>query len=68
MENLKKILQDNLNIEFISATLSSPRSKGGVNKVKVRPLMKKGTLFFQLESFQNNQAFHRNLEPEEAYR
>lgn len=68
MENLKKILQDNLNIEFISATLSSPRSRGGVNKVKVRPLMKKGTLFFQLESFQNNQAFHRNLEPEEAYR
>ena len=57
-----------MNIEFISATLSSPRSKGGVNKVKVRPLMKKGTLFFQLESFQNNQAFHRNLEPEEAYR
>ena len=60
------MLQDNLNIEFISATLSSPRSKGGINKVKVRPLMKKDTLFFQLESFQNNQAFHRNLEPGEA--
>lgn len=66
MENLRDILQDNLNIEFLSATLSNPRSKGGVSKVKVRPLMKKDTLFFQLESFQNNQAFHKNLGPEET--
>lgn len=34
--------------------------------MKVRPLMKKGTLFFQLEEFKGNQAFHRNLPAHEA--
>ena len=66
MENLKILLQDNLNKDFISAVLSNPRTKGGMMKVKVRPLMKKDTLFFQLETFRGNQAFHRNLEPGQA--
>lgn len=66
MENLKTLFQENLNTEFISATLSNPRVKGGLMKVKVRPLLKKGTLFFQLEEFRGNQAFHTNLRPEEA--
>lgn len=66
MENLKILLQDNLNKDFISAVRSNPRTKGGMMKVKVRPLMKKDTLFFQLETFRGNQAFHRNLEPGQA--
>lgn len=66
MEKLKTLFEQNLNTDFISATLSSPRTKGGVMKIKVRPLMKKGTLFFQLEEFKGNQAFHRNLEAEQA--
>lgn len=66
MENLKVLLEESLNIEFISAVLSNPRSKGGIVKAKVRPILKKDTLFFQLETFQNNQAFHKNLEPEAA--
>ena len=66
MENLRTLFEENLNTDFISATLSSPRTKGGVVKVKVRPLMKKGTLFFQLEEFKGNQAFHRNLPADEA--
>ena len=66
MENLRTLFEETLNTDFISATLSSPRTKGGVVKVKVRPLMKKGTLFFQLEEFKGNQAFHRNLPAHEA--
>ena len=66
MENLRKLFEENLNTDFISATLSSPRTKGGAVKVKVRPLLKKGTLFFQLEEFKGNQAFHRNLPADEA--
>ena len=54
MENLRKLFEENLNTDFISATLSSPRTKGGAVKVKVRPLLKKGTLFFQLEEFKGN--------------
>ncbi len=55
-------MQENLNIHFVSAVLSGPREKDGIKKVKVRPLLKKDTLFFQLETFRGNQVFHRNLE------
>ena len=66
MENLRVLLQENLNIDFVSAILSSPREKDGIMKVKVRPLLKKDTLFFQLEIFRGNQAFHKNLEADAA--
>ena len=66
MNELRILLQDNLNIEFISATLSNPRQKEGTVRVKIRPMLKKDKLFFQLESFRNHQAFHQNVGPEEA--
>ncbi|MFR1612277.1 MAG: class I SAM-dependent methyltransferase [Lachnospiraceae bacterium] len=66
MENLKLLLQENLNQEFLAAVLSAPRDKSGVEKVKVRPLLKRGELVFQLESFWNRQAFHENLSAGEA--
>ncbi len=66
MENLRVLLQENLNIDFVSAILSSPREKDGIMKVKVRPLLKKDTLFFQLEIFLGNQVFHKNLTMNEA--
>ena len=62
MNELKILLQDNLNREFISATLSNPRLKDGPVKVKIRPVLKKNQLFFQFETFQNRQAFHKNVE------
>ena len=66
MENLKLLLEENLNQEFLAAVLSAPRDKSGVEKVKVRPLLKRGELVFQLESFCNRQAFHENLSAGEA--
>lgn len=66
MENLRILLQNNLNKDFLSAVLSNPHRKDKVIKVKVRPLMKKDTLFFQLEIFLGNQVFHKNLEPAQA--
>ena len=66
MNELRELLQDNLNIEFITATLSNPRRKDGPVKIKVRPLLQKEHLVFQLELFQNNQAFHRNADSQKA--
>lgn len=66
MENLKTLLNEQMNIEFMSAVLSGSRVKDGTTKVKVRPLMKKDTLLFQVEIFRGNQAFHKNLSSEEA--
>ena len=66
MENIKKLLCETLNIDFIQAILSNPRTKEGIIKVKVRPVMMKDRLFLQLESFSKTQAFHENLEPDAA--
>ncbi len=66
MEELRELLTEQLNIDFISAVLSSPRTKGGMTKIKVRPLKKGEELIFQIEVFQNNQAFHSNLTADEA--
>lgn len=66
MNELRKLLQDNLNTDFLSAVLSNPRDKTRANKVKVRRVMHKGEPAFQLESFWNNQAFHENLKADAA--
>jgi len=41
MNELSKLLQENLNIEFISATLSNPKKKDDVQKTCTE---KRGTL------------------------
>ncbi|MDE6829062.1 MAG: SAM-dependent methyltransferase, partial [Lachnospiraceae bacterium] len=66
MEELRKILRGNLNIGFRSAVLSNPREKGKAVKVKIRPLLQKEKLLFQLEQFRNNQVFHRNADSGET--
>ena len=66
MEEIRAILAQCLTIDLISGILSNPRQKGGVTKGKIRPMLVKEQLIFQLETFQNNQAFHENLNTEEA--
>lgn len=66
MEELRKLLVECLNIDFLGATLSSPKDKDGISKIKVRPLLMKGNLVFQCELFKKNQAFHENYEADEA--
>ena len=66
MNELRLLLQENLNSEFISAVLSNPRDREKASKIKVRPLLKKGKIIFQIETFRNNQAFHENLLEKEA--
>ena len=66
MQEIREILEKSLNIELIGATISNPKDKNGVTKVKVRPILKQDTLFIQCEEQKNNQAFHKNYEPAEA--
>ena len=62
MQEVKNLLESSLNIDFLGATLSNPKDKNGITKVKVRPILKQGELYFQCESHKNNQVFHENLE------
>lgn len=66
MQEIKSLLDQSLNIDFLGATLSNPKDKGGVTKVKVRPILKKDVLLFQCEEHKNNQVFHNNYEVAEA--
>lgn len=66
MNDIKQLLAKSLNIDFVAATLSNPKDKNGVKKVKVRPILKKHVLFFQCEAHKNNQVFHDNYKAEEA--
>lgn len=66
MEEIRKLLEQSLNIDFIGATLSNPKDKNGAHKIKVRPILKKDTLLFQCEEHKNNQVFHNNYEAQKA--
>ena len=68
MEEISRFLTEILNIDFIRGVISNPRDKTGIIKIKVRPLEKKGELFFQMESFTRTQAFHENLSGADACR
>lgn len=68
MDEILRLLPKILNIDFIRGTISNPRDKEGIIKIRVRPLEKKGELYFQLESFTKTQAFHENLTAEDACR
>ena len=66
MNELKNILEQNLNDNFISAVLSNSRDEKLSAKVKVRPVLMKDTRVYQMETFRGNQAFHENLSADEA--
>ena len=66
MKELKELLNNNLNMDFLKATLSNPKEKDGAKKVKVRPILKKNQLLFQCETYRNNQVFHGNYAADEA--
>lgn len=66
MEEVKNLLKECLTIDFITAILSNPKTKDGIKKVKVRPIIRKETLLFQCEAYQNNQVFHTNCDAADA--
>ena len=66
MDELRTVLEDNLNSEFLLAVLSNPRRADGPNKVRIRPVRHKDRHVYQFEAFCGTQVFHQNLEKEET--
>lgn len=66
MEYLQCMLEECLNIDMVRVVISNPKSKDGILKIKVRPIMLKEALHFQCESFTKTQAFQKNCLKEEA--
>lgn len=53
---------------LIKATFSNPQKKDPSKpaKIEIRPIKTKEKLLYQLTSFQKNQAFHKNLSPQDC--
>ena len=65
-ETLASMLDDFINEQLNQIVLSNPVEKKLLQKVKVRPMLMKGALVFQAEEFTKTQAFHKNMNAEEA--
>lgn len=62
MNKLKELLERDLNTNTIQIVLSNPRLKDELDKVKIRPVIIKGSLSFQASLYRNNKVFHQNFE------
>lgn len=65
MEQLNKAFEQSIADGILKMTISSPKEKNGETKVKIRPVLLKGKMCYQKESFVNNQVFHTNLSSEQ---
>lgn len=60
MEELKDRLEEILSEKLYQIILSNPRSREGVFKIKVRPVLVKGELCFQKTCWEGTKVFHEN--------
>ena len=60
MEELKQLLQEQLNQELSLIIISNPRSGQSVSKIKIRPVLLKEQLYFQAEQAVGPKVFHEN--------
>lgn len=67
MDELRNLLQESLNGSLYQIMISGARGNGTeAARKKVRPVMMKGALFFQVTSYIGKQSFHENLTAAEA--
>ncbi len=64
MDHLKKAINKYIenNETILSMTASNPRDREKIQRLKIRPVVKKGELFYQAECFAGTKVFHKNLE------
>lgn len=65
MEELREIFRQMLNQELIGMILSNTKDAERASKVKIRPLLMKGSLYFQETLYRGTQVFHSNHSKEE---
>lgn len=63
---IREALDYFLNEKLEKLICSNPRKKDGFLKMAARPVVLKGALKFQIEEFTEKQAFHKNLDREQA--
>ncbi|MBE5906342.1 MAG: SAM-dependent methyltransferase [Lachnospiraceae bacterium] len=66
MEELRKLLELQVNSELQQIVISNQKIKGGVKKIHIRPILLQNQLWFQFASYTEKQVFHENLLKEDA--
>lgn len=62
MERLKNILEEQLNENLSQIVISNPRRMSLAQKIKIRPVLLKEQLNFQVTEYKGKQVFHENME------
>lgn len=65
-EQLTELLQGTVDDALYQIILSNPREKDKAFKIKIRPVMIKGTILFQAAVYEGTKVFHDNLTREAA--
>ena len=65
MEELKILLEECVCEKLIHMTASGARDKDGISKVRIRPILQKGSLMFQSAARKGKQEFHSNRDRDE---
>lgn len=60
-EKLREKLNQYINVDLKEIIISNARNKESVTKIKVRPVMLKNDLVYQVSSFKGKQVFHENV-------
>lgn len=63
-EKLKDKLSQYINVNLKEIIISNARNKDGITKIKVRPVLLKQDVVYQVSSFKGKQVFHENMTPE----
>ena len=66
MEELTELLEETIDEGLYQIILSNPREKDKAFKIKIRPVMLKGSILFQKTTYEGTQVFHDNLKREET--
>ena len=60
MDELRKLLEEQLNQELVQIVISKARNGQSGGKIRIRPVLLKGELFFQTEQCLGPKVFHEN--------
>ena len=64
MIEVKKLCEECIGKELYQIIISNPQKQSDVSKVKIRPIMLKNTVVFQVTEYKGAQVFHENYEKE----
>ena len=62
MMELRKLCEEYIGKELYQIIISNPQKNSDISKVKIRPVMLKNTIVFQVTEYKGPQVFHENYE------